>query len=440
MPLARLRRPVERASQRQAVADRIVIGVLIVVAASGLMSALPGERQASVLRFVCRIGSLGLGSCGSAPPDLGSDQLAPPRCRLLSAFDGVLPEVRVSHTTAADMPSIEVSSARSGDMFLRVDMGNSSAPPFLLQGEARASSEVLPGAFVPVSTEWYLPGGQGANAVVQAISDRHHEWVQRRSSLAVLSTVFGDHGREIPPPTLLLSQVRLDSPVLPRAVNNPGDRSTSAPDRHRPGQPGDSFISVVPSQAALLAYNRITSEASLIFSVTGDVRGTPVAGSVRWTRDGSGAVTSVLIAVVAAGQLSPGEAQSRSGASASGGPGSIGVAYIALPVTSAVEQELMSDWLGDPQGFSLGLDELLGLRQPQASDQLSSFLTRAATVTLLRYSGVDAQSAEMQVREELARNRRVDWAGGRLLTVSEIAPQPNRAARVLATDPDCRSQ
>ena len=100
----------------------------------------------------------------------------------------------------------------------------------------------------------------------------------------------------------------------------------------------------------------------------------------------------------------------------------------------------MSEWLGDPQGFSLGLDELLGLRQPQASDQLSSFLTRAATVTLLRYSGVDAQSAEMQVREELARNRRADWAGGRLLAVSEIAPQPNRAARVLATDPDCRSQ
>ena len=54
----------ERASQRQAAADRIVIAVLVVVAASGLMSLLPGEHQASVFRFVCRIGSW-----DSAPAD-----------------------------------------------------------------------------------------------------------------------------------------------------------------------------------------------------------------------------------------------------------------------------------------------------------------------------------------------------------------------------------
>lgn len=430
MPLARLRRPVERASQRQAIADRIVIAVLVVVAASGLMSLLPGDRQATVSRFVCRLGSLGLGACSSAPPVLGSQQLAPPRCRLLSTFDEALPEVRVSNPAAAGSPSIELSTARSGDMYLRLGIENALAPPFLLQGEGRATAPLLPGASVPVSAEWYLPAGQGANVIAQAVADRHHQWVQRRSSLAVISSVFGDRGRRIPPPTVLFSQVRLDSPVLPRVAGGPSAPSTSA----GPDRPGESYISVVSSRPALLAYNRITADASLVVSVAGAVLDTPVAGSVRWTRDASGAITSVLIAVVSEGRLVPGERLPKDGSSNSADSGSTGVAYVAVRVTSAAEQDLVSDWLSDPQGFSLGLDELLGLRAPQASDQLGSYLTRAATVTLLRYSGIDSQTAETQVSEELARHRRVDWSGGRLLSVSEIAPEPNRAARVLVTD------
>jgi hypothetical protein len=434
--LARLRRPIERATQRRARADRIVIAALVVVTASGLMSLLPGERQAAISRFVCRVASVGLGACGSAPPVLGSEQLAPPRCRLLSTFDEALPEVRVSRTTAANSFSIEVSTARSGDMFLRLGNEDASVPPFLLQGDGRASAALLPGASVPVSTEWYLPGGQGANAIAQAISDRHHQWVQRRSSLAVLSSVLGDHGRQIPPPTVLFSQVRLNSPVLPR-VASPGVPSAS----ERPGKPGgESYISVVPNRPALLAYNRVTSEASLVVSVTGVVRDTPVAGSARWTRDRSGAITSVLIAVVSAGQLVPGEPLPSADSSTPGNSGSVGVAYVALPVTSAAEQKLVSTWLSDQQGFRLDLDELLGLQAPEASDQLSSYLTRAARLTLLRYSGIEAQAAEKQVSEELARHRRMDWSGASLLSVSEIAPQPNRAARVLVTDPSCGSR
>lgn len=90
--MARRRRAVERASHRQAIVDRVVIGVLVVVATSGLMSLLPAQSQIAVSRFACRAGSLGLGSCGSSTQSLGSDQLAPPRCPILARFDRALPE------------------------------------------------------------------------------------------------------------------------------------------------------------------------------------------------------------------------------------------------------------------------------------------------------------------------------------------------------------
>ncbi len=440
LPLARLRRPVERASQRQAMVDRIVAAVLVVVTASGLMSLLPGERQAAVSRLACRVGSLGLGSCGLMPPIVGSEQLAPPRCPLLSTFDETLPEVRVNRTAAANSTPIEASTARSGDMFVRIGGTGGSNPPFLLQGEGRSTADVLPGASVPSSAEWYLPGGQGADGLVQAVSDRYRLWVQRRSSLAILSDVFGDQGRRIPPPTILFSQVRLDTPVLPLAIDGSLDARTRPPDGQPPNRPGENYIAVVPGRPAQLTYNRINFDASLVVSVTGEVRSSPVKGSVRWTRDPSGAITSVLIGVVSGGQLVPGEPLSADGPSRTDESNTIGVAYIGLRVTSAAEEDLVADWLSDSQGFNLGLNELLGLRSPEPTDQLGSYLTRAATVTLLRYSGIQAEAAAKLVGEELVRHRRVEWPGGTLLAVSAIAPQPNRAPRTLVTDPSCRSQ
>ena len=55
------RRAVERATRRQNLLDRIVVGILVVVALSGLMSVLPAATQVAVSRFACRVGSLGLG-------------------------------------------------------------------------------------------------------------------------------------------------------------------------------------------------------------------------------------------------------------------------------------------------------------------------------------------------------------------------------------------
>jgi hypothetical protein len=115
----------------------------------------------------------------------------------------------------------------------------------------------------------------------------------------------------------------------------------------------------------------------------------------------------------------------------------VGVAYIALSANSDDERDLVSQWLSDPAGFRLGLDELLGLRPPNVSDQLTSYLTRAAAVTILRYSGVDAARVAQQVSQEVVSLRRVEWAGARLLVVGEVAAQPTRAARVLETDRTC---
>jgi len=436
-PLARRRRAVERASHRQAIVDRIVIGVLVVVAASGLMSLLPAQSQIAVSRFACRAGSLGLGSCGSSAWSLGSDQLAPPRCPILARFDRALPEVQVHRTVTADGLDLEISSARSGDTYLQIGTEDGSAPPFLLDGEPRAMREVLPGASVSTHGEWYLPKGDGADSVLEAVAASHAQWVRRRSALAVLAMASGRAGRTIPPPTALQSQVRLDAAVLPSSRDEGSSPGPSTP-TGLPAGLGTSQVSALTSLPALLTFNRITQTSSLVFSVSGVVRDSPVVGSVRETRDPTGAVTSVLLAVVSTGQLvsrEPRPAGTSQGSQGFGG--TVGVAYIALSVTSADERDLVSRWLSDPAGFRLGLDELLGLRPPNVSDQLTSYLTRAATVTVLRYSGVDAARAAQQVSQEVVSLRRVDWAGAKLLAVGEVAPQPTRAARVLVTDRTC---
>src|SRR4051794_31766449 len=112
------RRAVERASRRQNLIDRIVVGILVVVALSGLMSVLPAYTQVAVSRFACRVGSLGLGSCGAAGIDLENAQLAPARCTVLATLDKTLPEVRAEQLTTRQGLPLVVSQARSGDVFV----------------------------------------------------------------------------------------------------------------------------------------------------------------------------------------------------------------------------------------------------------------------------------------------------------------------------------
>ena len=99
--VAARRRAVERAALRRTAIDRVVTGVLVVVAAAGLMSVLPGSSQRAVSRTSCQVATLGLGACGDPGLDLADVALAPPRCLTLAALDDALPEVRVRRLVAA---------------------------------------------------------------------------------------------------------------------------------------------------------------------------------------------------------------------------------------------------------------------------------------------------------------------------------------------------
>ena len=428
--MARKRRAVERASVRQTIADRIIAGLLVLLAASGLMSILPGQSQVAVSRAACRIGSLGLGACQTQTLDLGTEQLNPPRCSVLATLDRTVPEVRVKRITTANGLPVEVDSTRSGDTFVRVGTPDASLPPLSLAGEARGVRDLIPGAEVANQAEWYLPGGQGADAIVEAIDDQHREWVQGRSSLALLSALLDRGGRDIPEPVNLLSRVQLDEPVLPHeeatAPAPPRQGRLSLGEQRRAGR---SWVAVDPTQPALLQFNRISRESSVIAAVEGRFQKSEITGSVRWTRDATGDVTSVVLALVSAGPLAAHEpVNSRT---------STGIAYLTVPVSTAAERNLAAAWLSDRAGFTLNLTELLGLQGPKPSDQLTSFLTRAATVTILRFEGLTTSAATDRVRTELTALRRVERPESKLLLASLIDPQPNGTDRVLTTVPSC---
>src|SRR5918998_3702711 len=210
------RRAVERATRRQNVTDRIVVGILFVVALSGLMSVLPAYTQVAVSRFACRVGSLGLGSCGEPGINLENTQLTPARCLILADLDKVLPEVRVEQVTTSQGLPVTIGQARSGDVFVALGDGDQPDAPDLLAGETRPSRTVLPGVTVPGRAEWFLPRGQGLDQLVTAAHGQHQQWFERQSALALVGTrLFGPH-QEVPPAALLFSQVRLDEPRLPR--------------------------------------------------------------------------------------------------------------------------------------------------------------------------------------------------------------------------------
>ena len=116
-----------------------------------------------------------------------------------------------------------------------------------------------------------------------------------------------------------------------------------------------------------------------------------------------------------------------------------------VPVRTAAEQDLAQSWLSDPAGFRVRLDELLGLAPADPNNQLTSFLTRAATVTVLRYGGVVEGGALEQVRAELTTGRRAEWATAAaepapLLAAGQVAPQPTNVARRLMLDPTCANR
>jgi hypothetical protein len=140
-------------------------------------------------------------------------------------------------------------------------------------------------------------------------------------------------------------------------------------------------------------------------------------------------VERVTVAVVAARTLVTGETALPSGGAE--------VAYITIPVVTDGERRLVESWLSRPTGFSLTLTELLGLHPPDVRDQLAAFLTRAATVTVLRYANTDRAWLAARVSEQLITTQRVDWPDRPVTAAFAVAPQPDGEPRVLAADPAC---
>jgi hypothetical protein len=398
-------------------ADRILIGLLVLVGAAGLMSVLPGTSQTAVSRLACRVGSLGLSSCAPRTLALGFDRLNPPRCPVLATLDQALPEVRTTELTTAAGLRVGISATRSGATFVEIGDPDASLPPDVLAGERRLERTVLPGATVPAQTQWSLPDAQGVDAIVDALESQHQRWQQRRSSLAVLGPLLAGGGREVPEPTLTYSRLDLSSTVLPYTGTATAPRSPAA-----------GVVTLLPGRTATLTTDRIEQQTSVVADLSGTLGGHAVSGALRWTRDGSGTITHVLLALVSDGPLT---------GKALGPAGSVGVAYVDVPVRTAAEQDVVSSWLSAPAGFSLGLGELLYRRPPKADNLLASFLTRAATVTVLRYSGLDAGQLTTRTRADLVGQRRAEWTDARLVSAAEIDPEPNGTPRVLSVDPTC---
>lgn len=426
------RRAVERATRRQLITDRIVIGTLVVVALSGLMSVLPAYTQVAVSRFACRVGSLGLGSCGEPGINLENTQLTPARCSVLGTLDKVLPEVRVEQVTTSTGLPVTISQARSGDVFVALGDAEQGPAPDLLAGETRAPRTVLPGVAVPGQAEWFLPRGQGLDQLVTAAHGQHQQWFERRSALALMgSRLFGPH-QEVPPPALLFSQVRLDEPRLPQFDDRAAPPRVDSGAKERTGPVAAvNSLGLDPEVPALSVVNRISRTTATVVGLRGTLRQRPVNGALRWTRNADGVITSVLVSVVGNFRLVPGEKLGSL-------PGPA-VAYISIPVSTPPEQRLVQEWLSDPAGITVPLAELLGRRPARISDQLGSFLTRAATVTVLRYAFVAPQDLQARTFAELATLRRQDWTGIRMVAASAIAPQPSGGRRQIVEDPSCRT-
>jgi hypothetical protein len=431
--VAARRRAVERAALRRTAIDRVIAGVLVVVTAAGLMSVLPGSSQRAVSRTTCRVATLGLGTCGDPGLDLTDVALAPPRCLTLAALDDAVPEVRVRRLVAARGLVVTISTARSGDVVAQ--LGDAPQPPVprVLAGEARPQRRVIDGVDVPAQAEWYLPRGQGLDELVGSVQDAEHQVVQRRSALGLVGTVLDRDERSVPGPTLLTSSLDLSQPLWPRVEGQaqprpPRSGKVGSPSRV-PGRSGSS-VQVATDRPAVSVFNRISRESALVVPLTGSLGGRAATGTMRVVRDPTGAVVSVLLAVVTPSRAVPGEPLTSV-------PGPA-VAYAQVPVRTDTEREVAT-WLAGSGPAVVPLDGLLGLRRPQADDQLESFFTRAATVTVLRYGLADSGELARRVDTELRDGRRQDWEGVPLVEAGAVAPTSSGAGRRFILDQACRT-
>lgn len=415
--MARRTRSVEKAYRRQKFVDRIVVGVLVIASAAGLMSILPGASQDDVRRIGCRIGSLGLSACGRQVSTSTAVPLGDPLCPELQQLDSYLPEVSSTPFTLSDGLRGRLLRSRAGD--ITIDFGHlPTDPPDLLDGQQRGTRELLPGVTVPKDAEWWEPGGQGADSVLQAVVDAHRHYRQQRSALALFAALDTSHD-EIPDPTVVYSSTRLDRSTLPSS-----DPQPTTPDL-------DRWIRIDPGTPGVIAYNKVTEETSLIARVSGSLDGEPTSGALRLTRDAAGRPTQILVAFSSTTPPTPDQPALTERTDS--------ITYIQVPVTTTAERTLADQWLSSADGFTLDLSPVLGWTAPRAQDQLNAWLSRAAQVTVLTSatdSSTGADDAAAQATQELTTLRRSQQTT-QLHRVTVVAPQPDGSRRVPAIDPQC---
>lgn len=429
--MARRRREVERATFRRTVTDRVVVAALVLVALSGSMSMLPGSSQRAVSRTACHVVTVGLGTCGAAGLDLTDTALAPARCGTLAALDNALPEVRVRHLVTTRGLPVTVSTSRAGDVIAQLGDAAETDPPALLDGQARSERQVAYGVRVPGQSEWYLPRGQGLDELVGAAQDAEHQFVLRRSALAVPALGLDRDERSVPAPSLLYSTLDLRDQPWPRLASQARPPRTSAPATRRGPARSASRLTLVPGQHAAYVYNRVSRQSAVVAALDGNVGSDRATGTLRVTRNQSGEVVSVLVAVVAQGRLMPKEPSTW--------PGGPAVAYVQVPVRTAGERTVVDAWLSPTSAVDVPLDEVLGLRTPQPTDRLASFLTRAATVTVLRYGTSTPTTLQTRTADQLRTSRREEADGDRLIEAVTVAPTADGSRRVAVDDPSCRT-
>lgn len=427
--MARRIRSVEQAYRRQKLVDRIVVGVLVVASAAGLMSILPGGAQSDVRRLGCQIGSLGLGACGQQVGTTTAVPLGDPLCPELEQLDSYLPEVSATPFTLPDGLNGRLLRSRAGD--ITIDFGRSATdlptdPPDLLDGAQRGTRQLMPGVTVPDDAEWWEPGGQGTDGVLQAVVDAHRHYRQQRSALALFAALDNGHD-QIPDPTIVYSSTRLDRATLPSAEPLP-----TTPDL-------DRWVRIDPATPAVIAYNKVTQETSLVARISGSLDGQPTSGALRLTRDAAGRPTQILLAFASAAPPTPNQSTPLQPAQHER---TESVSYVQIPVTTDAERTLADQWLSGSDGFTLDLSPLLGWTTPTAKDQLDAWLSRAAQVTVLT-SATDSPSPESattaaaaQAVTELTTLRRSQQTT-RLHEVTVVAPQPDGSRRVPVIDPQC---
>lgn len=433
--MARRRRAVEQVSRRRAITDRVIAVLLVVLAASGLMSLLPGRGQQAVARTVCRIGSLGLSTCADATPVLDTTPLGEPRCSILARLDEVLPETRTTTVTVADRLPVTFHRARSGDVIATVGSDETTPLPDLWAGEARATRTVLRGVTVPDHVAWNLPGGQGANELLAALESQDRRAAQQQSALALLTQLFASGGRDVPRPTTTFSQSELNAEILPAPGQFRGELGTAKIER---------WLALDRDVPAMLARDRTADQTSVVARLTGEIAEQPVTGVLRWTRNSAGQITEVLVAIVSDQSVlpldPPLDPKNETDPKAAKKPRTTAtqtVTYIDVPVKTEAERLLADSWLSDPAGFSLSLDSLLGLKAPAADDRLASWLVRAGTVTSLT-TARDVATLNTQILSvELLERRRAELTAGSLVQVQQVAAQAGGAARRVTTDQVC---